>query len=193
LFSYPTIVTIQLRFDTNVIGKSCSGSRCVSFSKRFFLTHGANMKAKQLVAILLAAGLAGTAMADTTTVPVTANVVGVCKVLTGGSVAFTLDPSVGGAVNGTITSPTFWCTKGASYAVADDDGVYETGVGARRMRHATVLTEYVPYSFSYTASGTGLGKGTPITLTLTSAVAEADYINAQAGAYADSVILTITP
>ncbi len=129
--------------------------------------------------------------ADTATVNVSATVVGTCKFLTGGSISFTLDPSVGGNVSGTVTQPTFWCTKGASYTITDDDGLYELGT-THRMKHATLL-EYIPYSFTYSATGTGGGPGSPITMDIASTVLGTDYINASAGNYSDTVTLTIAP
>ncbi len=147
-----------------------------------------------LVGALCAAGILGSSAAlagDTATVAVSATVVGVCKFNSGGTVSFTLDPSAGGNVNGTVSQPQFWCTKGASYTISDDDGLNESGT-THQMKHAS-LAEYIPYSFSYTASGTGTGPGTPINMNIASTVASADYLNASAGSYADTVTLTIAP
>jgi spore coat protein U-like protein len=130
--------------------------------------------------------------ADTTTVAVSANVVGTCKFLTPGTMAFgSLDPNSGADVNATA-SPTFWCTKGASYTIADDDGLHKSGT-THRMQHATTLTEFIPYTFTYASAGTGQGRTTPITLTINGTVAYADYQNSASGDYADTVTLTITP
>ena len=140
----------------------------------------------------LVLGLAGVVKAgDTATVAVSANVVGTCKFLTGGSISFSLDPSVGTDVNGTVTQPTFWCTKGSSYAITDDDGLNESGT-THRMKHAT-LSEYIPYTFTYTATGTGTGRTSTVTMNIASVVASADYIDATYGSYADTVTVTITP
>jgi len=138
------------------------------------------------ISIFTMAGVARAA--DTATVDVSANVVGVCKFNSGGTVAFTLNPSVGGNINGTVTQPGFWCTKGSTYEITDNDGVNT----AHKMKHAS-LTEYIPYSFTYTTTGNGLGKSTAIAMTIASAVVEADYINASAGSYVDTVVLSITP
>ena len=150
-----------------------------------------------LIGALCAAGLIGNTAAlaaDTATVDVSANVVGTCKFNSGGSIAFTLDPTSSAAATGTVADPAFWCTKGASWTVSDDDGLHGTGAGARRMQHDTTLTEFIPYSFSYTTTGTGLGKTSPIILALTGAtVANTDFVNAEAGNYADTVTLSIAP
>src|SRR4030042_4813891 len=148
---------------------------------------------KKLLGVVMVLGLVlvlgRVAMAaDTNTVTVTANVVGTCKFNSASStLAFGgLDPSVGGDVNAS-TSTTFWCTKNASYSVGDDDGLYETGVDANRMRHATTLTEFIPYTFSYNpTSGTGDGRTSPITLNISGTVTFANYQNAEDGDYANT-------
>jgi len=143
--------------------------------------------------VMLVVAMAGMAMAATQTVAVSANVVGVCHFLTGGSVNFSLDPSIGGNVNGTITQPTFWCTRGTSWGITDDSGTHELAAGSRRMQHATSTTDFMPYSFTYTTTGTGSGPGTSINMDIASTVIAADYLNALAGDYADTVTLTILP
>jgi len=157
------------------------------------------MKMKKLLGLAMVLGLVlltGVAFAaDTHTVTVTANVVGTCRFNSATStLAFgSLDPGVGGDVNAS-TSTTFWCTRNASYSITDDDGLYETGVNANRMRHATTLTEYIPYTFSYSpTSGTGNGRTSPITLNINGTVTFVNYQNAEAGDYADTVVLSITP
>lgn len=147
-----------------------------------------------MIALCAAAGISSTAAlaADTASVAVSATVSGNCKFNSGGAVSFTLDPSATADAAGTVTQPAFWCTKGSSFTLSDDDGANESGVGAQRMKHAT-LAEYIPYSFAYTTSGTGTGKGTPITLDISSTVVNANFVNASAGAYADTVTLTINP
>lgn len=128
--------------------------------------------------------------AGTTTVNVSATVVGTCQFNSGGSVTFTLDPSVGGDVVGTVTQPQFWCTKNATYTITDDNGLNASGT-THRMKDAG--TNYIPYSFTYTTTGTGQGKTSPITMDISASVLEADYINAPAGTYTDTVTLTINP
>lgn len=155
------------------------------------------MKATRLTfaGILLAAGLlpgAPALAADNANVDVSATVTAACKFTSGGSVTFTLDPTSSSAATGTGSAPQFWCTKGTTYTVSDDSGLHESTAGAYRMKHAA-LTEYIPYTLSYTTTGTGTGKTVPITLTLNSSVANGDFVNASAGAYADTVVLSVTP
>ena len=142
-------------------------------------------------ALTLLGNTSALAAPDTATVTVSATVVGTCKFTSAGAVSFTLDPSVGGAVNGAITQPTFWCTKGTSYTLTDNNGLY-VSAGAQRMKHASAA-EFIPYTFTYTTTGLGTGPIAPFTMDIASQVAATDYLNASAGTYADTVTLTITP
>lgn len=131
--------------------------------------------------------------ADTGTVNINATVVGTCKFTTStANINVSLDPSVGGTVNGN-GSLVFWCTKDASYTVSDDDGQYESGTDANRVFNSTA-NEYIPYTFSYNpTSGTGAGPTSPITLNVSASFAQADYQNASAGSYTDTVTITVNP
>lgn len=151
------------------------------------------MRKSMVVFIALALlALGGAAWADTTTVAVSATVTPVCKFTATGSISFALDPSVGGNVSGTIVQPTFWCTKSVNYSIADDVGQHESGA-VFRMQHATILTEFIPYSFTYTATGTGAGSSSSVTMDIASTVVGAAYASAASGSYSDTVTLTITP
>jgi len=146
------------------------------------------------IGTLLMAGSTWAAPPFDTTVTVSAIVQGTCRFTSSGSVSFALDPATGGVVNGTVSNPTFWCTKGLAYTITDDSGLYETGPGVRRMEHTdATITEYIPYSFSYTTSGTGNGANNPISMDITASVAAADYLDKTAGDYSDTVTLTVNP
>lgn len=146
------------------------------------------------MAVITAVMVSSAAMAAVNTMTVSASVTGTCRFSAATStLAFgALDPSSAAPVAGAV-NVNFWCTRGTAYSMADDDGLYDTGVDANRMQHAVNPAEYIPYSISYVAAGTGLGATSPITLTVTGAIANADYINALEGAYADTVVLTVTP
>jgi len=148
-----------------------------------------------IVAIAMIAFSGVALAADTNTVTVTANVVGTCKFTSATSTLLfgALDPS--STADGTATATTtFWCTRNASYGITDNDGLWDTGVNQNRMQNTLDATEYIPYSFSYgPASGSGNGPSTPITLTMNGLINNADYVNAAAGAYSDTVVLSITP
>jgi len=140
-----------------------------------------------LVLVLGRVAMAG----DTATVTVSANVVGTCKFLTGGAMAFgDLDPSSGADKNATVTQPTFWCTKNATYTINDDLGVNESGTQRRVVNGSS---EYINYSMSYTGSGTGGGRTDTKTLDIAGTITFAAYQNASAGGYNDTVTLTIAP
>lgn len=104
----------------------------------------------------------------------------------------TLDPSLSGNVTGT-SSLSFWCARGTSYSVTDDDGLYESGINQNRVKHST-LSEYIPYTFSYNpSSGTGNGAQNPITLNFSATFIYNDFANASAGDYRDTVTITVNP
>ncbi len=138
-------------------------------------------------------GMAAAAFAGgTTTVAVSANVLGTCQFNSGGAIDYgNLDPSVGANVNGAVTNPSFWCTKNAAWTISDDNGLNEAGV-IYRMK-GPGATDYIPYSFTYTTTGSGAGKTTPISMNITSSILGTDYENASEGAYGDTVTLTIAP
>lgn len=149
---------------------------------------------------------------DNATVNVLANVVGTCKFEpVGASTTLdfgTLDPSVGTDVNANTTLQ-FWCTRGATYTITDDNGQNESGT-THRLLHTTTAGEYIPYSYCYTDTGgpitpcstdttseTGTGGGPPplnlITLYISGTITGANYVNALAGSYSDTVTMNITP
>jgi spore coat protein U-like protein len=151
---------------------------------------------KKLLVVLMVifvVAMTGEAMADTTTVTVSATVVGTCQFFNGGgSMNFgSMDPSVGGNITATVTQPTFWCTKNATYNITDDGGLNNDGT-TRRLKGA-VQSDLIPYTFSYNANGSGLGHSTPITMNITGQIADGDYQDASADTYSDTVTLTITP
>ncbi len=136
--------------------------------------------------------MAGSAWAaDTATVNVSAVVTGTCQFLTDGSIDFTLDPSVGGDVNGAVVQPTFWCTKGAAYTITDDDGVNASGT-THQMKHP-IEPDVIPYTFTYTATGFGAGRSTTLTMDIASTVVDGAYADASSGNYLDTVTLTVNP
>jgi spore coat protein U-like protein len=138
---------------------------------------------------VLAAG--GAAWAATTTVAVSANVVGTCQFNNVGAVAFgALDQVAAPLVTATVTQPAFWCTKNTTWTMTDDSGVNEVTPGARRMANGT---DFIPYTFTYTATGPGAGKSTPTTMNIVATVPAGSYTDVSAGPYTDTVTLTINP
>jgi hypothetical protein len=98
----------------------------------------------------------------------------------------------------TTTSVLFRCFRWfvfpVTYFISDDDGLYETGPNANRMRHTSVTTEYLPYNFTLNPqSGTVTGNWANHTLTITGTVRGVDYQDATAGNYSDRVVISIEP
>ena len=120
-----------------------------------------------------------------------------CKFSTGtSSLNFgTLDP--GNPSDSTVnTAVTFRCAGSApiaTYAIGHDSGLYETGVNAPRMRHATIPTEYLPYTLTLNPSSGSAPRNVNQTLTISGTVQGAVFQNAYAGDYADTVVISITP
>ena len=96
----------------------------------------------------------------------------------------------------TSTSITFRCggsPPSATFSITDDDGLYETGPDANRMRHTTVTTEYLLYSLTLNPTSGTVPKNTDQTLTITGTVKGVDYQDALSGSYSDTVVISITP
>ena len=120
-----------------------------------------------------------------------------CKFRTaaGSVLAFgNIDPSSGvnrvASVNLTIRCGGSAAT--ASWALTSNDGLYGVGPGQPRMRHAVTPTEYLPFALNTPISGTA-PKNVDTVLTITGTITPAQFQNALAGAYADTVVLTLSP
>lgn len=155
------------------------------------------MKRFSVAAIAIALiAIGGTAMAvDTATVTVSATVSPTCRFSSPtAALAFGVLP-VPAADTSASATLNFWCTTGAAYTITDDDGSYETGVNANRMRSTGAgPAQFMPYSFSYApAAGTGSGPSTPINLNITGTVLAAAYATLPGDVYQDTVTLTINP
>ncbi len=108
-----------------------------------------------------------------------------------------------GAVNGSSsvdvtasTTITYRCLGSApvaTYAITQNSGLYKTGPSANRMRHTTITTEYLPYTLTLNPVSGTVPKNTPQTLTITGTLKAVDYQTVAAGAYSDSVVVTIIP
>lgn len=129
----------------------------------------------------------------TDAIPVTATVATNCTI-SGGSIDFGTIDAVTDAAGGsaTVTAPVINCTKDTSVAVTDDLGANENGTNARM----TNGTDYIVYSFTYTTPiiGEGMGVAHDIgdNLALSASFAAGALDLASAGAYTDTLTLTIT-
>ena len=160
------------------------------------------MKLKLIAAALATGAIAcGSAMAGSTTntLSVSATVTGSCRFNSAGPTTLTIatgagviDPSAAGPATGTV-GITFRCTTGTTSSIAADDGLNSTGPGARRVANGG---NFMPYSLTLTNAaqvGSGFGAGQDKTLQVDGSITAANYQNAVAGAYSDTVTLTITP
>ncbi len=149
-----------------------------------------------LLSLIATTGYAG----DNTTVSVTATVLSKsnCKFRPPKTAALnfgTLDPANPVDKNASATI-IFYCAGSAPMAtffISDDDGLYETGPDASRMKHTTITTEYLPYSFTVSPTSGTVLKNTDQTLTISGTVLGVDYQDASVGAYSDTVVISIEP
>jgi len=150
-------------------------------------------------ALLVALAGASASASDGHVVNVGATVLSknVCRFTDGGPTALSfgdIDPSSATAKTVAVTTG-FRCTgsdKNATYLITSDDGLNESGSAAPRMRHASDPGAYLPYSLAYPETGT-VARNVVHTMTFSATVQPADFQNALAGAYTDTVTLTILP
>jgi spore coat protein U-like protein len=158
------------------------------------------MKTKLLL-LALAGALSAPAFAASTThtLTISAQVQGTCKFNTAGPTVLTIatsgaviDPSAAGPATGSA-NVTFRCTTGTTSAITGDNGLNFLA-GSRRVKNG--VANFMNYTFALVNAaqvGTGHGAGQDKTVTVNSTIIAADYQNATAGAYTDTVVLTITP
>jgi spore coat protein U-like protein len=107
-----------------------------------------------------------------------------------------IDPSSLVDTTASVTK-TFTCNGSApmaTFSISADDGLHSIGVGARRMQHATAApSEFMAYGLSLSPASATVPKGVAQTLTVTGTIQPFQFQNARAGAYSDTVIITLTP
>jgi len=154
-------------------------------------------RVRSLLAVLALAAVLPAQAAGSGTLVVGATVLSKnnCKFsIAAATLSFAIDPSSTSAATASADF-VFSCNGSspvATWSVTGDDGLHSTGVGARRMQHATTTSEYLAYSLNLPASGS-VPKNTDHTLTVTGTIAPAAFQNAIAGSYSDTVTLTLTP
>ncbi|HEX9180869.1 MAG TPA: spore coat protein U domain-containing protein [Burkholderiales bacterium] len=95
------------------------------------------------------------------------------------------------ALTSTLTFKCAGSAAVATYALSHNTGLHGDASGAR-MKHETA-NEYLPYSLALSPASGTVNRNVNVTVTVTGTVRAADYRNARAGRYADTVILTVTP
>lgn len=166
---------------------------------RFFRRFCHGMAAFPVAVALFLLAAPGTARGGTAAVSVTATVLSKSNCKFDSKTATlgfgSLDP--GNSVDATAGVQIGFVCRGsapqATFVIVGDDGLYETGPGNSRMRHATILTEFLPYSLVLNPSSGTVPKNAPQTLTISGTVRGIDYQGANAGNYSDMVVISINP
>jgi spore coat protein U-like protein len=162
------------------------------------------MKPRLTALALALAGFIGMTCAEaastTHTLSVSATVSGNCKfsgpgpsTLTIANSGSVIDPSIASDATGTVSIP-FKCTKGTNSSITSDNGLHYSGTS----KQVAFSTEMMKYALSYAGTDVQLGAGFSsgvgdLNLAVTGTILAADHQNAAAGAYTDTVVLTIHP
>lgn len=147
---------------------------------------------KKIFASVLAMAMitaAGSVVAATKTANLTvdAQVLSSC-IVTGGTIDFgSLDPTTPVVVNTSSTGVEVTCTSGTTWSLSGDDGLNASGTQKR----LTDGTNFIAYSVAIPAA-TFTGTGTAQAVTIPGTIAAGAYSAAPAGAYTDTVVLTVT-
>ena len=152
---------------------------------------------KILLASLIATAFGASTSAfagNTQTMAVSATITGTCKLQSSTAMAFgSIDPSSLTAASASA-AVTYKCTNGTAPTSLTAVGANDSA-GQKRM--LTGASTFMNYSIAFTApttAGTGFGPlTTATTVSVTGTVAVADFANAAAGAYADTLTFTIAP
>lgn len=148
---------------------------------------------------LIVMGTGSALAAGTKTLTVSASIINVCRF--NSSTATMNFGAINPAGTTNITRTTnirFRCNGNASaatFAFTSNDGLYETGPGANRMRNATVTTEYLPYTLALSPQSGIIPSvvNQPQTLSITGTVTSTNYRSAYVGNYRDTVVISLNP
>ncbi|KUG23486.1 spore coat u precursor [hydrocarbon metagenome] len=149
-----------------------------------------------LAAMALVIAMVGGAFAETTTtVKSTASIANACQLGGIGAIAFGDLDQVTGAAKADVaaTGYTLWCTKGYSAAISINNGSNYSG-STRNLKNTT-NTDLIPYALAWTTPVEGDGKSTDIAtskVALKGTIADGTYADVSAGAYEDTVTITIS-
>ena len=133
---------------------------------------------------------------------VTASITGTCNFNTAddatngnATLAFgALDQTLTTDATATTATLQYWCTNGTAVTTfTASNGLNTTGcTGTRCLSNGTDL---IPYTLTFTCpvGNAGSGKTTPIDVDFDGSILNADYVDAEAGNYTDTVTLTIAP
>ncbi|MEJ8839032.1 spore coat protein U domain-containing protein [Ramlibacter sp. AN1133] len=160
--------------------------------------RGRRRRAALLAALMLAGSLSAHAASDSGALTVTATVVGRTGCLFLNSSNPTLDFGVidqASTANATAaTTVTVRCRGNifVNWSIAVDNGLNPTGTGVRRLRHESIAGELMPYTLTVTpTNGFFFLFAGSRTIDVTGSIAPANFQPAAAGAYSDTVKLTL--
>lgn len=107
----------------------------------------------------------------------------------------TIDPSAStnATASGSLVVRCGGSAANATFAITHDGGLHETGAGLYRMRHSVTPTAYLAYGVSYSPQSATIPKNTNQIITITGTVTPAQFGNAIAGNYTDTVTVTVSP
>jgi spore coat protein U-like protein len=149
-----------------------------------------------LAAMMMVIAMVSGAFAATTTTSVTSTATVAFKCNVGGTPAVsfnTIDALTPGPYSGSVTNPTLYCTSAGTITVADNGGLYNSS--GKRLSDGT---NFIPYTLTYNSPLTGQGRAVDIggsgsgNLALAASIADHAIDSSPAGAYTDTVIITIT-
>ena len=104
-----------------------------------------------------------------------------------------IDPSSSSNVSGSVLL-TFSCNGSGNpvvYSITSDDGLHKLGTGQPQMAN-TGATAFLAYALNTPISGS-TPKNTSTNVTITGTITPAQFQNALATSYADTVVLTVSP
>ena len=154
---------------------------------------------RRLIAPILLALLASGAAAQTMAVSAVVVSKSNCKFKTNNLVLDFGNINSGSAANAVATvGGTVDCNGGQASTVTlgftlGNGSNYSTSLGARRMRHATVTTEFVPYSLNISPASATISKNGSLNFTVTGTSTPLQFQNAMVGSYSDVVTISVAP
>jgi len=140
--------------------------------------------------------VAGVARADTQTVTVNANIIGICKFNSGQTPVVTvansganIDPSLAGPATGNA-NVLYRCTNGQAPAFTVPSPATITCTTSGTCGSTTMAP-----TMTYTSGGNGAGfsSGKDKTLVVTGQLTQAQYQDMQSGTYSGTITVTVTP
>lgn len=162
--------------------------------------QGASSRSWRGRLVLLAAlgGLAGPSCAGTAVVTVSAFVLSKsnCRITSGATATIdflNVDPT--GTAILTKTAPMSLACQGSSatatFAITTNSGLNPGSTGPRMLNGTD--GSFLPYTFSVSPSSLTVNKGDPTPFTASATLMPADYSGASAGAYSDTITITLSP